>query len=74
MQINKAMIGFLTHSGYSHGGNGFEGMAFLIDQFKDADLKDPTESSVLKEMADKKEIVVVAAMHDVGSGRVTFFA
>ncbi len=43
VQINKAMIGFLTHSGYSHGGNGFEGMAFLLDQFKDADLKDPTD-------------------------------
>jgi hypothetical protein len=42
VQINKAMIGFLTHSGYSHGGNGFEGMAFLLDQFKDADLQDPT--------------------------------
>src|SRR5271157_3164004 len=42
VQINKAMVGFLTHSGYSHGGNGFEGMAFLLDQFKNADLKDPT--------------------------------
>lgn len=43
VQINKAMIGFLTHSGYSHGGNGFEGMAFLLDQFKGADLQDPTD-------------------------------
>ena len=43
VQINKAMLGFLTHSGYSHGGNGFEGMAFLLEQFKDVDLKDPTE-------------------------------
>ncbi len=43
VQINKAMVGFLTHSGYSHGGNGFEGMAFLLEQFKDADLQDPTE-------------------------------
>ena len=39
VQINKAMLGFLTHSGYSHGGNGFEGMAFLLEQFKDADSK-----------------------------------
>ena len=37
------MVGFLTHSGYSHGGNGFEGMAFLLEQFKDVDLKDPTD-------------------------------
>jgi succinyl-CoA synthetase alpha subunit len=43
VQINKAMMGFLTHSGYSHGGNGFEGMAFLLDQFKDTGLADPTD-------------------------------
>jgi succinyl-CoA synthetase alpha subunit len=43
VQINKAMVGFLTHSGYSHGGNGFEGMAFLLEQFKDIDLRDPTD-------------------------------
>lgn len=43
VQINKAMVGFLTHCGYSHGGNGFEGMAFLLDQFKDKGLKDPSD-------------------------------
>jgi len=43
VQINKAMVGFLTHSGYSHGGNGFEGMAFLLEQFKNAKLADPTD-------------------------------
>ena len=43
VQINKAMVGFLTHTGYSHGGNGFEGMAFLLDQFKDKGLTDPTD-------------------------------
>ena len=41
VQLNKAMIGFLTHAGYAHGGNGYEGIAFLIDQFKDAELADP---------------------------------
>ncbi|MCP4040507.1 MAG: CoA-binding protein [Gammaproteobacteria bacterium] len=41
VQINKAYIGFLTHAGYAHGGNGFEAMAFLIKQFRDAGLKDP---------------------------------
>ena len=45
VQLNKAMVGFLTHTGYSHGGNGFEGMAFLLEQFKDADLKEPTDRS-----------------------------
>ncbi|MCW5658356.1 MAG: CoA-binding protein [Burkholderiaceae bacterium] len=43
VQINKAMVGFLTHTGYSHGGNGFEGMAFLLQQFKGTGLKDPTD-------------------------------
>jgi succinyl-CoA synthetase alpha subunit len=43
VQINKAMIGCLSHSGYSHGGNGFEGMAFLLERFKDVDLKDPSD-------------------------------
>jgi succinyl-CoA synthetase alpha subunit len=56
VQINKAMVGFLTHSGYSHGGNGFEGMAFLLEQFKDVELKDPTDPNHgldLKSMAMK---------------------
>jgi succinyl-CoA synthetase alpha subunit len=44
VQINKAMVGFLTHSGYSHGGNGYEGMAFLLEQFRRADLRDPTDA------------------------------
>jgi hypothetical protein len=43
VQINKAMVGFLTQTGYSHGGNGFGGMAFLLDQFKDSGLADPTD-------------------------------
>lgn len=41
VQINKAMVGFLTHTGYAHGGNGFEGMAFLLEQFRDVALNDP---------------------------------
>lgn len=40
VQINKAMIGFLTHTGFAHGGNGFEGIQFLIDQFRDTNLQD----------------------------------
>ncbi|WP_210240412.1 hypothetical protein [Amaricoccus solimangrovi] len=43
VQINKAMIGFLTHTGYSHGGNGFEWMAFLLDRFRDRGLNDSTD-------------------------------
>jgi succinyl-CoA synthetase alpha subunit len=41
VQLNKALVGFLTHSGYAHGGNGYEGVAFLIEQFRDAGLADP---------------------------------
>jgi hypothetical protein len=43
VQINKAMVGFLTHTGYSHGGNGFEGIAFLIERFRGVDLRDPAD-------------------------------
>ena len=42
VQINKAMVGFLTHTGFAHGGNGFEGMAFLLDRFAAVDVADPT--------------------------------
>ena len=39
--LNKATVGFLSHSGYAHGGNGYEGIAFLLDQFRDTELADP---------------------------------
>jgi len=42
VQINKAMLGFLSHSGYAHGGNGYEGISFLLEQFRDVPLEDPT--------------------------------
>jgi succinyl-CoA synthetase alpha subunit len=41
IQLNKALIGFLTHSGFAHGGNGYEGVAFLIERFRGVDLRDP---------------------------------
>ena len=41
VQINKAYVGFLTHTGFSHGGNGYEGMQLLIEQLAEADIKDP---------------------------------
>lgn len=45
IQIQKAYAGFLTHSGYAHGGNGFEGISFLIDVFADSALSDPWNSN-----------------------------
>jgi hypothetical protein len=44
VQLNKALLGFLSHSGFAHGGNGFEGIAFLIEQFRDTGLRDPTDA------------------------------
>ncbi|HEX6705555.1 MAG TPA: CoA-binding protein [Albitalea sp.] len=41
VQLNKALMGFLTHTGYTHGGNGYEGIAFLMDQFRGSGLADP---------------------------------
>ena len=40
IHIHKAMVGFLTHTGFAHGGNGFEGIQFLIDRFAVTDLDD----------------------------------
>jgi len=41
VQLNKALLGFLSHAGYSHGGNGYEGIAFLLERFAGVDLVDP---------------------------------
>jgi succinyl-CoA synthetase alpha subunit len=43
VQLNKAMVGFLSHTGYAHGGNGYEGIAFLNEVFKDCSLSDPSD-------------------------------
>ena len=44
VQLNKGMVGFLTHTGFSHGGNGFEGMQLLLEQFEGQNLRDPGEA------------------------------
>ena len=41
VQLNKALVGFLSHTGYAHGGNGYEGIAYLCEQFKGSGLTDP---------------------------------
>ncbi|MBF0368064.1 MAG: CoA-binding protein [Magnetococcales bacterium] len=43
VQVNKGYLGFLTHTGFAHGGNGFEAIAFLVERFKDTGLTDPTD-------------------------------
>ncbi len=54
VQINKGMIGFLTHTGFAHGGNGYEGIQFLIESFSGTPLADAGAASHgldLKKMA-----------------------
>ena len=56
VQINKAFVGFLTHTGFAHGGNGYEAIAFLIDRFSGKGLKDPSSKKHgldLKAIADE---------------------
>ncbi|MFQ5561364.1 MAG: CoA-binding protein, partial [Nitrospinota bacterium] len=56
VQINKGFLGFLTHTGFAHGGNGYEAIAFLIEHFKAEALKDPGDRKhgiSLKEIADR---------------------
>lgn len=56
IQVNKGYIGFLTHTGYAHGGNGFEAISFLLDRFRDSGLNNPGADSHgldLGAMADK---------------------
>ena len=43
VQLNKALAGFLTHTGYTHGGNGYEGITFLNEAFRDSGLDDPAD-------------------------------
>lgn len=45
VQLNKCLIGFLTHSGFTHGGNGYEGIAFLNERFRDSGLSDPGDAA-----------------------------
>lgn len=45
VQLNKCLIGFLTHCGFTHGGNGYEGIAFLNERFRDTVLVDPGDPS-----------------------------
>ncbi|MDD5179837.1 MAG: hypothetical protein PHT15_01080 [Gallionellaceae bacterium] len=54
VQVNKGMIGFLTHTGFAHGGNGYEGIQFLIESFAGTSLTDAGAASHgldLKKMA-----------------------
>lgn len=57
--ISMSFVGFLSNTGFAHGGNGFEAVEFLINTFKDANLDDPGNNKHninLKELANKKAL------------------
>jgi hypothetical protein len=39
--ISMAFVGFLSNTGFAHGGNGFEAVKFLLDNFAGTGLTDP---------------------------------
>jgi succinyl-CoA synthetase alpha subunit len=39
--ISTAFAGFMTNTGLAHGGNGFEAVEYLLEQFRDVKLADP---------------------------------
>ena len=45
VQLNKCLIGLLTHCGFAHGGNGYEGVVFLTERFHDTGLIDPGDEA-----------------------------
>ena len=57
VQLNTAMVGMLSHTGFSHGGNGFEGIQFLLEQFRghDPDTADRRAMATAFAQAYKRE-------------------
>ena len=54
--ISMAFVGFLANTGRAHGGNGYEAIEYLVEQFRDVSLvdpADPTHSLDLKAMANR---------------------
>lgn len=54
--ISMAFVGFLANTGRAHGGNGYEAIEFLVEQFKGTALSDPgdpTHGLDLKRMANE---------------------
>ena len=54
--IPMAFVGFLSNTGFAHGGNGFEAIEYLLDIFENANIKDPGQkgnTSDLNKVAKK---------------------
>lgn len=55
--LSTTFSGFLSNTGLAHGGSGFEAVEFLLDSFKNHDLKSPTEyDGNLKDIANEVSI------------------
>jgi succinyl-CoA synthetase alpha subunit len=50
VQLNKALIGFLAHTGFTHGGNGYEGISFLMQAFRNSGLENPSKPMPQEEL------------------------
>ncbi len=53
--ISTAFAGFLSNTGLAHGGAGFEAVDFLLDAFKDVNVKNPakTDDKAVEKIAKK---------------------
>ena len=56
--ISMAYVGFLANTGLAHGGNGFEAVEYLLENFRGVDLKDPGDA---KHGVDLKALAARAA-------------
>ena len=56
--ISMAFVGFLANTGRAHGGNGYEAITYLVEQFKDVNLPDPGDPN---HGVDLKALAVKAA-------------
>jgi succinyl-CoA synthetase alpha subunit/citrate synthase len=57
--IPTCFAGFMVNTGFAHGGNGFEAVEYLLNNFKDQDLKNPGDKNLtfdLKAIANKAAI------------------
>ena len=66
--IPTAFAGFLTNTGYAHGGNGFEAVEYLLEQFQNVPIDDPgkkDEALNLKELANRAAKAYGAYKHEM---------
>jgi succinyl-CoA synthetase alpha subunit len=76
VQVNKGYVGFLTHTGYAHGGNGFEAITFLLERFRGRKLKDPADKkhgiNLVRIAKDYSEEYLVYKTREKASGNLEY--